>query len=469
VRRAAIGWALLLLLTTGCGVSTKRNNDDSSIALILGDKVLAFQQELKSDPDNIELNRKLLFEYINAYENRRSPLLLDLIYQQGKAYLALVPNDERMKVIHYDFMIKNFILYNRDILHEMRTLYTSSNLVDDASMPPPSAVEVIKILIKNESDLLRRADFTKGKLKDAVRENPAYLKSYKLLSSIYENEQQYDLGIAVLKRGLKENSEDAALHQGIGRLYKKKAIKRNSCSVMEKQILSQSLKAYNTAMKLDKSNTAVLEEVVELNSLLGRGRMALFFAKKYHDTVGSNYAKLTYAQQLIYMSNLNKTMPLVKDVLQVDAGNEWAKRLQLNVHFLRAEWPQYLSATGVDLQGNMDNKFYYVLREYLARRMTGKRDLANGFLLQNSSGMTLSSWEHNLREYFLGELTSEKLFKAADDVCKKTEANFYVGFNAWLNKDTKNARLYFNSVVKNGHPRLIEYVAAKNLLPKIRR
>jgi lipoprotein NlpI len=56
-------------------------------------------------------------------------------------------------------------------------------------------------------------------------------------------------------------------------------------------------------------------------------------------------------------------------------------------------------------------------------------------------------WQQSIVDYLLRR-TSETAFLAmADNRCKKTEANFYIGYRYLLEQDTENAIKYFQQTV----------------------
>jgi lipoprotein NlpI len=89
------------------------------------------------------------------------------------------------------------------------------------------------------------------------------------------------------------------------------------------------------------------------------------------------------------------------------------------------------------------------------------------YFSDNVSGISLSPWEKALKDFQLKTLSSALLLEKAENICQKTEAEFYIGFNKWLENDISLAKKHFQNVLELDVPAFYEHMYAKELVKNI--
>ena len=204
-----IFFVLLLLGLHGCASNPLFSTHDANTS---SEEIRAVQGQLQQQPQDIALHRRLIGLYLDKFNQNKSRRVALLLIEQAEKYLQLNPQDEPVKLVLYEFLARDALSQRSEQhLPRLHELFNDSALLRQTSYVPPSAVQAYILLDNrlNDENKLR----LKNALHTAMRENPNYTKSYRMLSSIYRLERRYTLAIAILHRSEKINANDPTLYK----------------------------------------------------------------------------------------------------------------------------------------------------------------------------------------------------------------------------------------------------------------
>jgi lipoprotein NlpI len=79
----------------------------------------------------------------------------------------------------------------------------------------------------------------------------------------------------------------------------------------------------------------------------------------------------------------------------------------------------------------------------------------------------VTPWESNLGSYWLKETGEDELMSYAKNVCQRSEADFYIGYNYFKEGNLLEAKSHFEQILNNHVYDYVEYKMARFLLTKI--
>jgi len=454
-------FVFLLLSLHACALDKPLSQSDQDIT---NEEIRAVQKQLQEQPNDIVLNRKLIEAYLDKFNKNKSRKLALLLIEQAEKYLVLNSDDEPVKLVLYEFLARDALFkHSGKNLPRLSTIFNNSALIKQTTYAPPSAIEAYILLDRglNKGNI----PLVKKKLHDAIKENPNYTKSYRMLSSIYRLENRFNLAIAILRQSEKINANDPALYKTIGDLYINKARAKTSCFVADEANLKKALQAYRQAVKLSPDDTETHENLAELYHWTRKIPLYLHEAKRLYELDQKSLSGRHYYAESLFWRNPATAYLQISKLLQDDPNDPLTLSLQTRYYFMSGQWQQALKVSETQRSSAREYEFYRLLREYLILRKLGKADAARAFFTDKTAQIDLKDWELQLKKYYLGEITEQGLLSKSADVCEITEAYFYIGFDHWLKGNTGQARDYFNKTLSQGHPAYIEHNAAKNLLP----
>jgi tetratricopeptide (TPR) repeat protein len=408
-----------------------------------------------------------------SYEGE-SVQVRELATKQARALLALDPQNPVGRALLYE-LLADRAMRNGDetVTNELTELYKTTPAISGSRLAPPSFV--LAVMELNASPAARgfRAVDTEraiSNLKQAIREQPRFTGSHRLLASLYERDDHLDLAVATISQAIAQVPNEPTLHMQLGHLLRNKATE-GGCALDKRSDIQSALEAFQAAEKLAPQFSLAHREIALTYESLGMADLYLFEAQKYDEIAESDDSRLLLADALMAHGKSAEALALYKSL--ASNASRKANRANIEKMYARAlfnigDWKASIVEWQYFRLWEHRPYFYGWLQEGLAiLRVEGHADFIawmNNFFL----GAELTDWEIKLRDYHLGKLTEKALLDSARGTCQKVEAEFYVGFQRWSQGDIAGAKTRFENALSypNGYA-LVEYTAARYALDHI--
>jgi len=358
----------------------------------------------------------------------------------------LAPDNLRVTNSYYYIAERYVVLIDDDrkILKKMHEKYPRMKAAG-MTLAPPSFIEY----------LIRRGQKAPMKeqialLDQAMEEKDTVEQIYNDLSMMLIATDQPDRAMAVAQKGLEKGFENDTLHaaSALARFYKLHELEaQDRCPVAGTTLDEEGLQEALKALQLAPKRTGMLEYAQEGYEFIGKRDMALEFAKKRYAAEGNVD---TYIVALAGNGRLDEAKRLLGS-----HKNAVPMSTQAMVAFYDRQWLQ----AAASFKAAKRSDFHDYLKYAMAVAMNGDRDGARAIVAAIPRAVPVTEWDSSLKQYYLGKLTSELLMERAVNACRKSEALFLFGMQAWAEGAKERARNYFDAVHKLGMYADAEYIA----------
>ena len=318
-----------------------------------------------------------------------------------------------------------------------------------------SKLSINEILCREDNGSAKRIEF----YKKAIKEDPKYGLSYKILSCEYNMSKKYNLAIKTLKNGLEinlyNNKLKARFHFILSLFYNREIDANNSCRIYKKSLLKQAIKEARLTLKIDPNMLSVYSMLALNYTALGEEKLALKANKIIQSIMKDNIdLQNIYEQILIENGEKDTYLRMVKDGID---SNATKNRLMASIY--SQNWKEALKYQKMIKMKKFQDFFIYAAINYAL----GKKEKAKKIILNIPKKAIRTRWKELLRNNYLNKLSDIKLLQLANTPCQKTEANYYIGMK-YLANNKKKAKEYFKKVVDLKVYGYVEYEASKYFL-----
>jgi cytochrome c-type biogenesis protein CcmH/NrfG len=449
----------LLLQLNGCEYASQTIKKSSAIQ--------SLEQQLEQQPNDPYLIGQLADAYNENYRDTKQEQYRELAIKQYEKYLEYSPEHAGAILALYTLNLqKRHASRTNDIATHQRLeqLYKTYPIVQKSDFASPSLSYAAWLLddprrISNLDDVIKL-------LKQAIKESPQVATSYAFLSRIYDYQNHFRLAISTLRQGVKLSHNNPAIHHELAdKLLEHRSAK--DC-VPTDSTLNEAIKEYKTVIQLSPDNEKAHQGLAEAFLFAGHFKLRLYEARTLYKMQANFENKIYLATALADTgNNRDEAEKLFLELLTEKPSNS-ETLYELAQFYTKANqwtladkyWKLYFSQTPKP-------DFYRRLNHSLVVSKLFSPEKGLKYFSDNVSGISLSPWEKALKDFQLKTLSSALLLEKAENICQKTEAEFYIGFNKWLENDISLAKKHFQNVLELDVPAFYEHMYAKELVKNI--
>jgi tetratricopeptide (TPR) repeat protein len=415
----------------------------------------------KVDVNNIAEKLKELDETNERFEVSREVDDRDQAISLAKEILIVEPDHFPVQVVLYRMTAEKALMnQNYELVEELRKQWNEHPGLKETDFAPPSLVGVfIQLRAREVGD---SKSSLKKKLNQALREKPGYPRAAAMLSKIYYSEGRESLAANVLKRAVDLNPDHVKLNEDLGMLYYKLG-KKQHCDSFDNKYYGKSITYLKKSLELDSTNPKVHYRLALAYERTGRGALYLHEAKMYEKHRGDKGSKTFIGRALLWNMRFNGAIEIYLSELEKEPDNLGTLKFLARAYLAEKQYQQ--SVDTWEKYHSLDESpyFYGYLLQSLALLSMEESTKARTILEKLSDHSELSDWERMLLRYHVGQLSQNKLLESAQNWCQETEANFYIGYQYYLESNQVKAKEYFQRVLELGNYPFVEYVLARNL------
>ncbi len=345
----------------------------------------------------------------------------------------------------------------KEVLKKLQKIYKD---IKSPDLPPISYLKFEALLEKNNT--IQKVKL----LKEAIKDNSAFFPSYFALASLYMDLKKYDLAIDILKRALKYSifttKEKAKIYAFLAFAYREKRSfldTKLDCIMQNNDLLKLSIQKAKEALKLNPKMYELYILLADDYNALGKDELALSMLQRAKPFIKNDKNYKSYFEHILI--NCGALESYLKMVKEKKDSNSTSTRAY--AYFYAQKWKKALKYQKEIIAKK--NYFYSYLRYVVINLQLNNKQKAKE-ILQNIPPKSIDNdWKKALRANYLNKISDEALLKKADTVCKKSEANFYIGMK-YYPKEKEKAYTYFKKVLNLKVYGYTEYIASKYFLAK---
>jgi len=256
----------LSLSVVGC---IKGGITDKDGKQIQSESLSRLKNRLEKFPEDLQLNRDLVLEYVKLYQQHKTESISVEIVKQAEKYLSLKSGDSAIEFIFYNFKSRQVMQgYNFNEIGKLREIFTKNEIVKQKGLVTPSAME--GFIAVNRYKLKREIwdinTVIKKSFKLAIKENPRYTYSYIVIARVYQEEGKYDLALGMLNQAKRISPDDPSIYVELAETYIKKSRdkKRYSCFLDDSESLKKAISQYKKAISINSNNPKLHQKLAYL-------------------------------------------------------------------------------------------------------------------------------------------------------------------------------------------------------------
>lgn len=409
-------------------------------------------QQIAQQPENIDLLGSAGDFFRKKYDitnnisdaEKSEKYYSDFLYHQPQHTNARI----LLYQLYYTMLLNNHLM-------TIEKAYTQFEKIQQAEIKetinPPELAEAINLLFykeKNQEDV--RPLVLKG-----LKRSPKSAGSYLLLSRINNDLGNYSSTIALLKNGIKKIPDNFSLLHTLGQTYTLKA-KKDACQFENIRNWENAVEYYSRAKKINPDDEHIRSTLFFAYFALNKRLLGLQEAKKAYELFPSEETLLDLSVAYVMNYQSEKIGELLASRNDIDP-------LILAQHHLRSgKW-----AKAFEYYQSFELSDEYDVYDAIQKSVSAKLSGAEWTPTFNQKAGNYSPWETSLADFWQGKISSQELISFADNKCKKIEANTYIGFMHFANKDFSTAEPFLKQALSINIPLFVEDGIAKNLLKEI--
>lgn len=298
---------------------------------------------------------------------------------------------------------------------------------------------------------------------DALDEAPTHAGSHVQLARIRRAQGDLLLPVAVKRQALHLNPDDPDIRLELGYAYADLVLDRD-CSYESRDSISKALQLLQAERGRSPTPFYVSATLARLYRLLGMAPLQLREAQKAYELKPVPYTQYELAAALLDSKRWDDANEHYKELIAL--GESYLAMEQVSAYAANGQWQQARQAANQFLKNNRPASFYHVLTIKLIESQPGiPPEHAYSDLM---GSVKMSRWQQVLNAYWQERLSETVLLNNADDICKSTEAHYYVGLKHLLKGDEPEAKRHFAKVLESNATAFIEYGYATQLLKQMK-
>ncbi len=457
-----INLCLLILLLAGCATI-----DDKKAAI--NDQESQLLQLLQTDPGNPQLISELGEFYFERYNQGKSVNDLRKAIDYFEKLTAAVPDHLGMQIRLYDAYYRLAVSGDEDAGLKTKKLFLLLPEQIRGSVNPPSLALYFSDLIKAYKFGTVDHVALRQRLLDAAAEQPKNSATYRIIAKGYQDDEHQDLAIATLLQALKHEPEDGNSMKALGQLYLKRAFGGGCPYEPSSKGINSDLKK---AAKHLSSAIKYLPDDIELRSTLS----------SLYEMMNLTPLSVNQAQAALRIEATADTRMNLADVLTTAEHYEEARDMYLQLiaegidnaylqiaylYFYQGDWQNAVNAIDQYIGRTAEQNFYALLMKSVAEYEILGVSFSREKFRHETIGIEATDWESNLGSYWLKDMDEDELISNAKNVCQRSEADFYIGYNYFKEGNLLEAKSHFEQILNNHVYDYVEYKMARFLLTKI--
>jgi len=444
VKLKIVLWILAVsLLLQGCvkrGYIAGSNPDmDAAIALA------------KAKPNNTQAQEKLANLYLSYYQKNQNPADRAAAIKQHRILLQQAPNHEQGNLGLYGLLTTKALEDRKQQdLPELYAIFERSPAISESEMLAPS---LITAMIDLSNIRHKNPDLSNVKqlLKQATNEIPGSPKPYMIMANIHLKEGQYEQAVTELNRAVTLAPGKLDPHIMLANvLYSK--LEKTACR--EDQILLRSTtRAVESAVKLNPNAPGLHFMLARLYLTSGRDEAYLSEAKLMAEQSKNEFGDL-------FLAEAKRNLGDIAGALKAYENNSPAKKFK-DIHneglgrtyFMQMNWEKAAQHFEQSEAATKYPNFYLRIMRSITSQKQGQPEEAKQLLFDFPASGIQTKWQQRIHAYHLEKQPAETLLSQATNLCERTEAYFFTGFQHWISGDIDATRKAFQKVVnENYHP-----------------
>lgn len=443
----------LVGLLVGC-VGIGREPDDPA--------TVELRAQIAKTPNNVQLQNELLKSYFKRYGTSKTPSARNATIEQARTVLRLAPSDVRAQAVLYALLVDQAI-QERDasVIPELVTLFSAQPALHNIPIPPPSAVDaMVELAHLHKGDSLAAP---RMKLLRALQEKPDDITARLILANIYTQENHRELALSMLQQAANLAPDNYRVQLLLGEAYDAQA-HAASCAPQQTDDIDRSIKAFRSAVKLEPDKGILHGVLADAYMLRGQEELYLFETRELVRLEPSSpVAQVELADALARTDQVDEAITIYERLLRKNPKYSYAARELARSYLEIGQWQQSRDSWKQFRALTSQPYFYGLILESAAAQLDPHNDNDSRLLSGVNRGL-LSMWEQKLLDYERGQISEDSLLADANDVCKQTEAEYYVGLHYYQNGEVQSARTHWQKVVKLRVFAYNEYMQAKYAL-----
>ena len=445
---------LVVLFIAACASNSYRTLDPKYVEL---------REQAEQAPDDILLLSRVADQARQNYSTTGINEYSEDAIRYLERLLQLNPGHVGASVVLYsvlgDRMLRTTSL--RD-MPRLRSLFQQTSILQHTDkVAPPSFVEAIVRLRSGHGDSSLAE--VRSSLREALKENPQYLRTQIMLGGIY-----MDMGkprvaeamfLATLKKGPSDPGDSKLLAFFLNDLSE-----GTMCDLDRDKHRSQlrnAIEATKAALKTNPHNPDLAYNLSILYEGLDRRKLAIFEAQQYAGLKKDRKAGWFLVDQYRAAEEFDKADKLSRELLAQHPADAEELEDEAMTAFQRGDFEMAADKFQEYRSVQPRPSVYSAVREAIVSQRLGRDGQSRQALAAIDIASVNDRWERALLRFHRRELSENTLLSAARDACEKTEAHYFVAWRAWLEGDKQAARQHFERVLGYEVPRFFEYTAAK--------
>jgi len=300
-------------------------------------------------------------------------------------------------------------------------------------------------------------------LKKALVENPRFPEAYLVLAENYMDLNRYNLAIDVLQRGLNNTGLDLIqFHFYLVNAYILQSYyleSKSDCAAKDNTLTKNIIKEAKEVLRLNPNVKEMYMHLANGYERLGRRTLALESISKVKENNNTEDNQVIYEEYLLINGAKDRYFNYSKKGITSDSLGNLA-----NAYFYNQEWDKAVNnyKKYIDELETKDN-FYAYYSYANVMRLSGKNSESIKILEHLPDEIEINEWKQLLIDVFVNKIDDEVLLQKSDNVCKKTEAYFWIGMK-YMKIDKDKAKQYFQKVLDEKVYSYVEYAASKYYL-----
>lgn len=433
-----IGWLLCALLITACATMPAEKSKTQS-ELLTGSESAAdatYKQAVSTE------SKRLFAQAAAAYEKllRTSPASTTLQYKTYSSYYQLLSRGEFSK------------------FHRAKSLYSQLPLIVQQQLAPPSYARYAYLSQHQRHNLRVR----EAVILEAVKEAPGFIGSHIQLARFRRSQGDLLLPIALTRQAihLKPDSNHARLELGFA--YADRVLE-GQCTYDSRKSITKAIELLQAEREHSPNPFFVNVALSELYGLMNLKPLQLREARKAWE---DKQMPFTRHQLAIALLDNDRFQAAREHYEALTTKKGTYPTLDLAAAFARTgQWDAAQKEADRFLTMATPASFYQALT---IRLIESQSDGKPGRSYQDlTRSVNFSPWQKTLDAFWQGNLPEGDLLSEADDICKQSEAEYYIGLKQLFAGNKSQAIKRFEKVLKTRTYSFFEYRYAKQLISQL--
>lgn len=341
------------------------------------------------------------------------------------------------------------VTHNPDFLGQLRLIFDQSKTLASLELDTPAVVEakMLYATLRNQKYVTQRdLDKIKDVLQRGLREKNHNRLAQEMLARLYSTEGHHELALSIYRQMMDHEPDDPLILRDYGYAHWKKAAE-HLCEENDVQGFEAAREALVNAVKRNPEDAETHRNLALVYDALGKKELYLFEAQRFNTLANSRQSKQLYADALYANFRPAEAVTAYTSLIEQEPDAKAIYWKTQRTYFLTGDWKNSIVAADKAQDSLKISNAYGNIIKSLAVWHTEGEAAARKVLEKLAYSSAQDSWKQSIVDFLLRKTSETALFTMADNRCKKTEANLYVGYRYLLEHDVQTASKYFQQTV----------------------